>query len=807
MNINTMTFVFMFMTTNAQTPIRAAQAGPRPRDFPPRSRQRWLLRVILMVFVPAALVLLAEGGLRLLGYGYPAAFLLPGDVNGRKVFFENDKFGWRFFGSALARTPCPMLIPARKEAGSCRVFVFGESAAYGDPKPEFGLARMLAALLRERFPGVKFEVINAAMTGINSHVIREIARDCSRRQGDIWVLYMGNNEVIGPYGSGTVFGVQTPGLALIRTTLALKRSRLGQWLASLSDRTRRKAPGPEKSWGMGLFLGHQVRHDDPRMDVVYAHFARNLDDILRLGEKHGVKMVVSTVVSNLRDCAPFASRHRPGLAEGQAKEWDQSYQTGCQAQTAGDTALAVKSFEQAARIDEHFADLHFRWGQCCLTLGLDEEARCHFVAARDYDTLRFRADSRLNQVIRLAAANRENHGILLADSEAALERDSAHGLPGENVLYEHVHLNFEGNYRLALAIAAQVARVLPESIRQLSDSRPDWAAQQECARRLGWSDWEQCKTLQSVALRVNDAPFTSQLDHPRRCRRLQDQIERLLPALTRDGHAQAIRACRQALALAPEDWVLQKSLGELLLKTGDLAGAADCCRQVTQLLPHYFMGYLELGLVLLQAGRPAEAISHFQAGLRIKPDSVPLVNGLATALLRQGDPDAAIRQFRKALLLKPDACETYLNLGTLLETVGKKEEARNRFRQALDCGSENPDGLLRLGKAAFSQGWLDEAITNLSKAVQLNPADPAAHCCLAGALDAKGNTPGACRHFAEAVRLQPDNALAHLGLGAELRRQGKEQEAIAHLSEAARLDPALMQAQKRRLHSEPPEPN
>jgi Flp pilus assembly protein TadD len=752
------------------------------------------VRISLMVLVPAAVLLLAEGGLRLFGYGYPAAFLLPAEVNGKKVFIENDRFGWRFFGSALARTPCPMVISARKDAGSCRVFVFGESAAYGDPKPDFGLARMLEVLLRERFPGVKLEVVNAAMTGINSHVIREIARDCSRREGDIWVVYMGNNEVIGPYGSGTVFGAQTPRLGLIRTALALKRSRLGQLLASLSDRTAGKGPARERSWGMGLFLGHQVRHDDPRMDVVYTHFARNLDDILRIGQKHGVRLVVSTVVSNLRDCAPFASEHRPGLAEGQAKEWEQIYQAGCQAQTAGDTAQAVKSFEEAARIDEHFADLHFRWGQCCLTLGRDEEARRHLVLARDYDTLRFRADSRLNELIRKGAANREKQGVLLVDSEAALGRESAHGLPGEDLLYEHVHFNFEGNYRLARAIAAQVARVLPESIRQRTDRRPKWAAKQECARRLGWSAWEQCKTLQSVALRINDAPFTSQLDHPQQCRRLQEQIENLLPALNRDGRADAIRACRQALALAPEDWVLQRNLGELLLKAGDLAGAEACCRQVTQLLPHYFMGYLELGLVLLQAGRPAEAISQFEAGLRIKPDSVPLLNGLAMALLRLGNPEAAIHQFGRALQLKPGACETYLNLGTFLEASGRKEEAKSRFRQALDCSSENPDGLLRLGKAAFAQGWIEEAITNLTKAVQLNPADAAAHCCLAAALDAKGKTAEAQQHFAEAVRLEPDNPVARVGLGAELRRQGKEQEGIAQFSEAVRLNPALVEA-------------
>ena len=51
----------------------------------------------------------------------------------------------------------------------------------GDPEPAFGAGRYLEALLRERFPARKFEVVNVAITAINSHVIRAIARDCARQ--------------------------------------------------------------------------------------------------------------------------------------------------------------------------------------------------------------------------------------------------------------------------------------------------------------------------------------------------------------------------------------------------------------------------------------------------------------------------------------------------------------------------------------------------------------------------------------------------------------------------------------------------
>ena len=52
------------------------------------------------------------------------------------------------------------------------------------------------------------------MTGINSHVILPLARDCEEARADVWVIYMGNNEVVGPFGAGTVFGSQTTAAAV-----------------------------------------------------------------------------------------------------------------------------------------------------------------------------------------------------------------------------------------------------------------------------------------------------------------------------------------------------------------------------------------------------------------------------------------------------------------------------------------------------------------------------------------------------------------------------------------------------------------
>ena len=147
--------------------------------------RRPIFRALAFVGVPLAMLALLELGLRLAGFGYPTGFLLGARPNGQKVFTQNNRFGWRFFGPRLSRTPRSFTMAQVKPPDTFRVFVFGESAAFGDPQPEYGLPRMLQAMLELRYPGVPFEVVNAAMTGINSHAVLPIARDCAKADADV----------------------------------------------------------------------------------------------------------------------------------------------------------------------------------------------------------------------------------------------------------------------------------------------------------------------------------------------------------------------------------------------------------------------------------------------------------------------------------------------------------------------------------------------------------------------------------------------------------------------------------------------
>jgi tetratricopeptide (TPR) repeat protein len=356
-----------------------------------------------------------------------------------------------------------------------RIFVFGESAAFGDPQPAFGLPRMIQALLGQRYPGVRFEVVNAAMLGINSHGLLPIAQDCAQADGDIWVIYMGNNEVVGPFGAGTVFGPQAPSLRFIRGGLALKTTRTGQLLEQAVRRFQ-KRPEDKAEWGgMLMFLKNRVSANDPRLAVTYRHFERNLEDMLAAGRRAGVGIVVSTVAVNLKDCAPFATAPPRAMSEEDREQWRQLHQRGLEAQEAGKAREAAAWFRRALQLDDSSAELQFRCATAALAGGDTSEAQRRFALACDLDTLRFRCDRKLNEILRRAAAGRESEGILFVDAEAALARQSPGGLPGKELFHEHVHLTFEGNYHLAWNLVEQIEKLLPETVRRSADAARLWA--------------------------------------------------------------------------------------------------------------------------------------------------------------------------------------------------------------------------------------------------------------------------------------------------------------------------------------------
>ncbi len=600
---------------------------------------------------------------------------------------------------------------------------------------------------------------------------------------------MGNNEIVGPYGPGTVFAQKTPSLAWTRSAVALKATRCGQALERAVARLRPRS-FQEKEWGgMQMFLKHRVRSDDPSLTVAYSNFARNLGDILALGRACGAKIVVSSVASNLKDCAPFASQHRKDLTAAELTRWDELYRSAVDAQTKTDPQRALEYYGQAAHIDDTFAELHFRRAQYALALGQDSEALREFTRARDEDTLRFRCDSRLNRILAQVASGQEQQGILFSDVQPVLAQSSQHGVPGAECFYEHVHLTFEGNYRLGLTLAQQVARLLPATVTSTASTNHSWPSIEDCARRLAWTDWSRHQAVLQILARVEDAPFVTQLNWAEQKQRLRGELEHSLSATQPAGMHAAESQCQEALAASPNDWHLLETLAHLKEALGDAQTAADLWRRVTDLLPFQPEVWDALGSVLAKAGRPKEARAAFEHALRLDPEAIVARTGLGQLFLSDGDYPQAAQQFGAALKIKPYWCPAHLGLGKAYEALGRGSDAQAQFHAAMKDRINTFASFNALGQVCFEKKWYDEAATNFTDALRLNPADAAAHVNLGLCLGQLGRHAEAGGHFAEAVRLDPNLAEAHARLGLEFGRQANDAGAVEQFAEAIRLKP------------------
>jgi len=479
----------------------------------------WLFRIIAITVIPALLLLLTELGLRIAGYGYPAGAIIKCQVKGEDAYCENAKFAWQFFPKIIAREFYPFTFAADKSDNTYRIFVLGASAAQGAPAGEYSFGRMVELMLRQKYPKINFEVITLAMPAINSHAVLKIAEDCARRQSDLFVVYLGNNEVVGPYGPGTIFAPISSNLSFIRIGIAFRATRFGQLLKNLfeSAGTRKKSP---LVWGgMEMFLEKQVRADSDELQAVYRHFRTNLEDIARIAQRSKIPVIFSSVGSNLKDSPPFASMHRADITENQKSKWDKLYQDGIASETADEYDKAVNLYLAAAKIDDTYADLQFRLGRCYWAMALYDKTRQSYIKARELDTLRFRADRYVNEIIRDVAANRQNYGIYFVDAAGALEANSPNGTPGRELFYEHVHLNFTGNYIVAKTLFEQIEKVLPAKIRLHKNKSAELLTEQQCKQYLVYTDWDRCRVgyilLNTLLKRP---PYTNQINHNERIR-------------------------------------------------------------------------------------------------------------------------------------------------------------------------------------------------------------------------------------------------------------------------------------------------
>ena len=710
----------------------------RPPGAAPGPLRHVLFVFVAVVVIPILSLGALEGALRLIGWGYPPGFFVARRVDGQSMWSENPRFGWRFFPKDIARGPERFLLEKRKPSGTLRVFVLGESAAMGDPSPAFGIPRMLQAMLEAARPGTRFEVVNAAMTAINSHVIRVIGRDCLEHEADALVVYAGNNEIVGPFGVGSVFGSPGADRALVRSIVAVRASRVGQLADAVVGRLR---PPPPAWTGMEQFLGTRLAFEDPRLDALAATYRANLAEICERARARDVPVLLCTMAVNLKDGGPFGSEE-PRPADGDVAAWRGLVAEGDAAWTAGDTTAARDAWDRAAERDARPADLAYRRARAMLGRD-DEAARVGFGTARDRDMLRFRCDSRLAAQVDTLAADSADRGVRRVDVRAAVDAASSHGIPGREVFDDHVHYNFAGNYVASRAIAAALLAVLPGGAAGDSTGLPSAEA---VARRLGYTPASRYATVTTMAARRASPPFTAQLDAAGQTAFLNAEADSLRPSTQPHALRRALADVEAVLAEHPDDRTLRAEHGDLLARTGNLRAALEEREWACRRFPWDADGHYAYGQTLRQLGREEESMREFRTTIELFPGHFLAQAALGEQLAARGDLAGAADRLRAAVLRYPEYALAWRSLGDVLLRQGKAAEALPALQRAVAITPGLAGAHKRMGDALAELGRRDEAEAAWLKAVVIHPRFAAAHARLAELYRARGDAARAAYH-------------------------------------------------------------
>ena len=528
-----------------------------------------------------------------------------------------------------------MVIDREKQPGTLRVFVLGESAAMGDPLAEFGLARQVSCLLKARYPSKRFEVVNAAMTAISSHVMVEIAQEAARLQPDIFIVYAGNNEVVGPYGPGTVFGAFSGSSVLTRARVWATRLRISHLLKSLVRRIPENEGAAE--WeGLNLFSERHLADGDERLGVARSQYRKNINRILSMAREAGAESILCTVAVNLRDFPPLAGEAARGL---------------------------------------------YTLAESLLANGNVAEANQHFVRARDQDELRVRADGAMNELVR-EMGEAGVPGVRLVDAERFFQESNGGLVPGNEVFLDHVHFNFAGNYALALELAKAVTEL--SALRE--EPAKEWLSLSECQNRLLYTVWNELDLTDLSIQRIQKPPFRDQSDTVARVKALLRHREGLLHSIQSVNLDELRPVYGDAMRENPDDWNYPAGWGAILMNgSAHLVQEAEgYVRMALALAPHRYDQRAALALILGLLGRADEGIETILGSDR-KGGWFPALylakNG--HLLAQHGRLSPAMDFLTASIRLESDNVRAELDLATCLIQVGRRPEAEAMLRNIL----------------------------------------------------------------------------------------------------------------------------
>ncbi len=382
---------------------------------PSKKRIFWFV----LIFLPVLFFIVLESGLRIFNYNGDLNLFIEGPAGYENYLRCNPNAARRYFEiQSGVPTPPRQLFLKTKPKNGYRIFVLGGSSAAGFPYgSNVSFPNILERALSKTFPNKRIEVINVAMAAINSYSLLDFTDEILEQSPDALLIYAGHNEYYGALGVGSKQSLGNYQW-LIHTYLKLNSVRtfllLRDFIGWIKIQFSKLFYGGSKidpsATLMEKIVAEQIiPYGSPLYEAGKEQFVYNMHEILKKAASKNVPVILSELVSNIKDQRPFIS-----VNDKEGNSASLVYKKGKQLQ-------AKSEFEKANK---------------------------YYKEAKDLDALRFRAPEEFNDILRDLS---RKYNLQIAATVSYFEKESPKGIIGNNLILEHLHPNKEGYYLLAKA--------------------------------------------------------------------------------------------------------------------------------------------------------------------------------------------------------------------------------------------------------------------------------------------------------------------------------------------------------------------
>lgn len=642
------------------------------------SRSKRIVFWLILLSIPVLIPVSAELYLRHIEFGGNLDLVIRKDIGGKVVNIFNPEVTRRYFHDLDSPpTPNERYFSKIKAPGTKRVICLGGSTTQGYPYSNIGgFPEYLEDRLRLMFPTESIEVLNLGISAINSFTVLDLMPEVLELEPDLLIVYMGHNEFYGALGvSSTARLGQSR--SIIKLVLKLENWRLFRGVRRLIQKVKNVFDSPTGS-SSGTIMARVARRDgvayqSPVYQRAHAFYWANLQEIIQQAHDHQTAVVLVTIASNLKDMAPFLSLAEAGLGEVQIAQLTDLLKEGRALLEQGQYDPARAIFEQMAAISDKYADAHYGRADCQMAANDHRAAYESFARARDFDALRFRASSELNEIMKQVA---RDHNVAIYDFAADLAAASPHGIIGGEWMIDHLHLNTDGYFFLAKKLAGFLMN------QKLLFSANDWSQASAVAdsvvqRLSAVSNFERIYAPLGIHILTDDWPFLGR-------NLLRNHLHPVSDSLAE--HA--------ARLYKKEVWTwteCRQWLGPEYARQGRLELAEKEFRALCRISPDHLPSRIQLGRLLMLQQRYDDAWRELTRALKSEPNFPPTLVEIGIVQLNLNQLDPAISSLQKAITLNQQKkvlsgqqyVEAYYSLAEAYFKKGDMIKARQLVGQIL----------------------------------------------------------------------------------------------------------------------------